>query len=72
MAIHDTNGCCSNNPDTLLMKYMKGKYILDRSYNMTVQEEALIRMYQDGELERREYRTMGEKKVIYHSKPQDY
>lgn len=54
------------------MKYMKGKYILDRSYNMTVQEEALIRMYQDGELERREYRTMGEKKVIYHSKPQDY
>jgi len=50
------------------MKRMAGRYMLDRSFRMSVQEEALIRMYEDGELERREYKLCGERKVIYHSK----
>lgn len=50
------------------MKIKDSRFAMDRTYSMSVQEEALIRMYQDGELERREYKLCGEKKIIYHSK----
>ena len=68
MAIHYACGTSRNHNHVGSMKRMKGRYMLDRSFRMSVQEEALIRMYEDGELERREYKLCGERKVIYHSK----